>query len=149
MLELCRKVKIFICNILRWPEDDRKSIKMNQLEYPIFWNFTNLACFLQRSNYLYRSNLHVSNFLNFRLLEFRSNWNFFPILFIPNYSFLNSLHHDWVFHQNNSSCTQWHSPRASFLTFLSLPCCDAELIAWWASWCGQIGVLEHFDFFGS
>ena len=41
------------------------------------------------------------------------SWNFFPngILFFQIIKFLNSLHHDWVFHQNNSSCTQWHSPR--------------------------------------
>ena len=40
------------------------------------------------------------------------SWNFFPngILFFQIIKFLNSLHHDWVFHQNNSSCTQWHSP---------------------------------------
>ena len=91
------------------------------------WNFTNLACFLQRSNPLYRSNLHVNNFWNFFLLEFFPN--IILGIFFPNQLNLNSLH-DWVFHQNNSSCTQWHSPRLiSLLSSLLLWCWVDSLVS--------------------
>jgi len=52
------------------------------------------------------------------------SWNFFP-----NQLNLNSLH-DWVFHQNNSSCTQWHSPRLiSLLSSLLLWCWVDSLVS--------------------
>lgn len=111
---------------LKWPEIGRKWTKITKFHRAI-WNFTNLACFLQRSNPLYRSNLHVSNFWNFFLLEFFPN--IILGIFFPNQLNLNSLH-DWVFHQNNSSCTQWHSPRLiSLLSSLLLWCWVDSLVS--------------------
>ena len=111
---------------LKWPEIGRKWTKITKFHRAIL-NFTNLACFLQRSNPLYRSNLHVSNFWNFFLLEFFPN--IILGIFFPNQLNLNSLH-DWVFHQNNSSCTQWHSPRLiSLLSSLLLWCWVDSLVS--------------------